>query len=361
MAGNVKEWCLNATDDSGQAHYLLGGGSGEQTYMFGEEDSLSPWNRSPLNGFRCVQHPQGEASLAPALFRPLDLYPMRDLSDLDSFTDEEFRSLKAQYQYDRTPLSPKVEKIENSSPFWRKEKITFNAAYDNERMIAYLFLPKTANPPYQTVIFFPGADAVWTESFNESHRELTEYVVTSGRALLYPIYYGTYERPAAHGRVWTLSSIAQTPLAYRDWAIRMVKDLRRCIDYLETRHDIDSGRVAYYGTCLGGAFGPIMLAVEDRIDTGIFLVGHIPLVELPRSVDVALYAERVDVPVLMVNGREDFIVQKTDQILYERLGTPKEHKEHKVYPGGHGIYALFHQQIQADVLAWLDRYLGQVE
>ena len=63
----------------------------------------------------------------------------------------------------------------------------------------------------------------------------------------------------------------------------------------------------------------------------------------------------------MVNGREDFIVQKTDHILYERLGTPEEHKEHKLYPGGHGIYALFYRQIQADVLTWLDSYLGPVE
>jgi serine/threonine protein kinase/dienelactone hydrolase len=363
MAGNVKEWCLNATDDSGNAHYLLGGGWGEPTYMFTEADSREPWKRSPQNGFRCVRYEQGEASPAQALFRPLNLYPMRDLSDLESFSDEEFRSFKAQYQYDRTPLHPVVEHSEDSSPFWRKKRITFDAAYGGERMIAYLFLPRKANPPYQTVIYFPGAGAVYDESFDDlESRKITEYVITSGRALLYPIYYGTYERPAARGRIWTLPSIAQTPLAYRDWAIRMVKDLSRCIDYLETRDDIDSDRVAYYGMCLGGAIGPIMLSVEDRIKTGIFLVGGIPAVDVPRSVDVALYAERVTVPVLMVNGKEDFLVtQMASHVLYERLGTPEEDKKYKLYPGGHGIYALFHQQIQAEVLAWLDRYLEPVE
>ncbi len=362
MAGNVREWCLNATDDSGQARYLMGGAWGEQTYMFAAEDSQSPWDRSSLNGFRCVQHPQGEALLAQALFRPLDLYLTRDLSHLDSFTDEEFRSLKAQYQYDRTPLHPLVETCEGGSPFWRKEKITFDAAYDGDRMIAYLFLPKGFEPPYRTVIYFPGGSAVWDDSFGDlESRGFTEYIITSGRALLFPVYYGTYERPAAHGLDWAYSSIAQTPLAYRDCAIRMAKDLGRCIDYLETRHDIDSDTVAYYGLCLGAMIGPIMLAVEDRIDTGVFLVGGVPGVEVPRCLDVALYAERVSVPVLMVNGREDFVVQKTDQILYERLGTPEEHKEYKLYPGGHGIYALYHRQIQADVLAWLDHYLGPAE
>ena len=363
MAGNVKEWCLNATDGSGHAYYLLGGGWGEPTYMFTEADSREPWKRSPQNGFRCVRYAQGKALPAQVLFKPLNLYPMRDLSNLESFSDEEFRSFKAQYQYDRMPLHHKAEKMQDSSPFWRKERITFDAAYDGERMIAYLFLPKAAHPPYQTVIYFPGAGAVYDESFDDlEYRKTIEYIITSGRALLFPIYYGTYERPAGRGRVWDLSSIAQTPRAYRDWVIKMVKDLSRSIDYLETRTDIDSTKVAYYGMCLGGAIGPIMLAVEDRIDTGIFLVGGIPAVEIPRSVDVALYAERVNVPVLMVNGKEDFLVpQMNSHSLYERLGTPKEHKEYKTYPGGHGIYALFYKQIQADVLAWLDRYLGRVE
>jgi dienelactone hydrolase len=364
MAGNVKEWCLNATDDSGDSRNLLGGGWGEPTYMFTTEDSRSPWDRSSLNGFRCVEHPQGEESLPRVLYEPFGLFPTRDYSNLEPFTDEEFRSLKAQYQYDRIPLNPVVENIEGSSPFWRKEKITFDAAYGGERMIAYLFLPKEANPPYQTVVFFPGVGAVYEESFlGLPDIEMTEYIITNRRALLFPIYKGTYERPAALGRVWTPSSPVKTPLAYRDWTIQMAKDLSRCIDYLETRDDIDSERLAYYGMSWGALLGPIMLAVEDRLDTGIFVVGGIPPVEMPRSFDTALYAQRVKVPILMVNGREDALARlKTFQIpMYELLGTPDEHKVHKLYPGGHGVFGLFYQQIRGDVLDWLDRYLGEVE
>jgi hypothetical protein len=47
--------------------------------------------------------------------------------------------------------------------------------------------------------------------------------------------------------------------------------------------------------------------------------------------------------------------------MYELLGTADEHKEHKLYPGGHGVFGLFYKQIREDVLAWLDRYLGPVE
>jgi hypothetical protein len=65
----------------------------------------------------------------------------------------------------------------------------------------------------------------------------------------------------------------------------------------------------------------------------------------------------------MVNGKEDFFFPvKTSQIpMFELLGTPDEHKEHKLYPGGHGLFGLFGRQIRGDVLGWLDRYLGPVE
>jgi formylglycine-generating enzyme required for sulfatase activity/dienelactone hydrolase len=364
MAGNVKEWCFNAVDDSGGRRYILGGGAGERKYLFTVKDFQSPWNRSPLNGFRCVQYPQGEESLTRVLFSPVQPYPSRDISNLVSFSDDEFQILKAQYKYDRMPLNPAVESIRDSSPFWRKEKITFDAAYGGERMIAYLFLPKAEKPLYQPAIYFPGLGAVFEESFGDlPYRKFTEYVVTSGRALLFPIYKGTYERPADCGRVWSNASIAQTPLVYRDWIIQMVKDLSRSIDYLQTRDDIDSERIAYYGTSWGAVLGPIMLAVEDRLDTGVFVVGGITPDDWPRSVDMALYAQRVTTPVLMINGAQDAIVplKTSAEPMHELLGTDEQHKELRPYPGGHGVFGLFSKQIRADVLDWLDHYLGPVE
>jgi hypothetical protein len=47
--------------------------------------------------------------------------------------------------------------------------------------------------------------------------------------------------------------------------------------------------------------------------------------------------------------------------MYELLGTDDEHKQHKLYPGGHGLGALFSKQIRGDVLGWLNRYLGPVD
>jgi len=339
MAGNVKEWCLNSTDDSGNLRYILGGGWGEPTYLFTDRDFRSPWNRSPLNGFRCVKYPEKENPVAKALFDPIEQLPARDISKLVPFTDEEFASLLAQYKYDKLPLNAQVQDSNDITSFWTKQKITFDAAYGGERMIAYLFLPKTGKPPYQTVIYFPGMDAISEESFvGLPYSYVTEFIIKSGRALLFPVYKGTYNRPAARGRVWTISSVVQTPLTYRDWTIQIAKDLGRSIDYLETRDDIDHEKVAYLGLSWGAMLGPIMLSVEDRIHTGIFVSGGLAPIDFPRSFDIALYAQRVKAQILMVNGREDvFLPVRTSQIpMFELLGTPDEHKKRELYDGGPG-------------------------
>jgi hypothetical protein len=65
----------------------------------------------------------------------------------------------------------------------------------------------------------------------------------------------------------------------------------------------------------------------------------------------------------MVNGAEDAIVPlKTAAVpMFELLGTDDQHKEHKLYPGGHGLFGLFNKQILKDVIDWLDHYLGPVD
>jgi len=363
MAGNVREWCFNTTDDSGKLRYIMGGCWGEPTYMFTYKDALSPWHRSAQNGFRCARFPQGNESIVNELRQSLPLPVWRDISDLKPFSDEEFNSYRDMYQYDPTPLYPSVEHVDRSSPFWQEETITFDAAYAGHRVIVHLFLPKVGKPPYQTVIFFPGGSAITTTSFKKlTYKALWQGIVTSGRAVLFPIYYGTYERPSEHGREWTVQSAAETPLVYRDWTIRMAKDLRRSIDYLQTRDDIDSQKIGYYGYSNGSLLGQIMLAVEGRIGTGIFVHGGLLPIDLPRSFDMALYAQRIHVPVLMVNGTEDVLLpaKVSQEPIYRILKKAHPDSRYAVYPGGHGEFSLSFEQIRKDVLGWLDRFLGPV-
>ena len=363
IAGNVKEWCWNAVDDPNGQRYILGGGYGEQTYMFTSRDFRSPWDRSPVNGFRCAEYPGGKDSVAEAIYNPVPRsIGTRDYSVAQPCSDEEYDIILRQFDYDRTPLNPIIESIDESSSFWcRREKITFNAAYSSERVIAYLYIPKVVEPPYQVVVYWPGASAPNTLSFRSlPERDFTEFVITSGRALLFPIYKGTFERQLPKKLV-----LDETPLAWRDWIVQLGKDLCRSVDYLETREDIDFDRMAYYGMDSGAGFGPMALAIDQRFKAAILVVGGFvdwEILEELRSIDPFNHAPRVRTPVLMINGREDcfFPLERMVRPMYETLGTSEPHKELRIYPGGHGLLTLFSRQIRDDVLGWLDRYLGPV-
>ena len=78
------------------------------------------------------------------------------------------------------------------------------------------------------------------------------------------------------------------------------------------------------------------------------------------EVDQINFAPRVRIPTLMLNGRYDFLFPfETSQIpMYRFLGTPEEHKVHKVYETAHFVPR--NEEIK-ETLNWLDRYLGPVK
>lgn len=85
-------------------------------------------------------------------------------------------------------------------------------------------------------------------------------MIRSDRAVVLPIYESTYERGDALD-----SDYQNTTTFYRDHVLDLSKDLGRTIDYLESRRDVDSTKIAYYGLSWGAALAPIMVAAENRI------------------------------------------------------------------------------------------------
>ena len=144
---------------------------------------------------------------------------------------------------------------------------------------------------------------------------ISDFIIKSGRALMYPIYKGAHERQ--DGLEYTYAAPTR---AYANYVIRWMSDLRRSIDYLLTRDDIDAEKLAYYGFSWGGRLGSIALAMEERLRLGIFLDGGFsPLPSLPEVTD-SNFAPRVKVPVLMINGRDDvvFPLETSQKTLLER-------------------------------------------
>lgn len=350
MAGNVREWVLNDTGEG--TKFILGGAWRSQTYLYGDPEALPPFDRSPENGFRCVQN---TAPLPPDVVGPVKAF-VRDFSKFKPVPDDVFRAYLTLYAYDKTPLYAKIEGTVGETEDWTEEKITYDTAYNNERMAAYLFLPKHVRPPYQAIVFSPSARVLELhDSRNLGDIKFFDYIVQSGRAVLYPIFYGTYERQGKTVYVGAAQQLAY--LANRS------KDLGRSLDYLDTRPDMDKNKVAYLGVSMGSAEGVIYATIaQNRLRTVIFLDGGYFLDQPPTGGDQADFAPRLKVPVLMVNGREDYVfsLDKSQDPLFRMLGTPEAEKEHVVLETPHDVTEQRAQLVKV-VLAWLDKYLGRVQ
>ena len=350
MAGNLKEWCSNGAEPG--KRYILGGAWNEPNYMFIEQDAQNAWSRSPTFGFRCVKL-LGPNSVPPEAERSIWI-PLRDFSKDKPVSDAVFNAYRSLYSYDRTPLNGTIESTE-STDSWTFQKISFDANYGNERVIAYLYLPKNARAPYQTVVYFPGAGAINTDiSIGSTLGPYLEFIPKSGRALMLPIYKGTYERRDAL-KTW----VPEKTALYRDHAIEWAKDLGRSIDYLDSRPDIDHERIAFLGFSWGGQVGPLIAAVEPRLKTCIFQSGGLALERALPEADAFNFAPRMKQPVLMLNGRYDhlFPVKNSQIPMLHAIGTPKAEKKYIVYESGHVPPRI--ESIK-ESLAWLDQRLGVV-
>jgi dienelactone hydrolase len=355
MPGNVKEWTWN--DNGRGARYVLGGAWNDPDYAFLYSDSRSPFDRSETNGFRCMKD-AGQPSPA-ALSAPVAA-PSREYAGEKPVADSIYRIYAQQYAYDHTPLEPRLEKTDDSSAHWRREIVSIAPAYGGERLPINVFLPKNVKPPFQTVLYFPGSNAIRTASSATMPPEFYafDFVLMSGRAVAVPIYKYTYERSDA---AWTSSWPVPTR-AYTTWMQQVVTDARRTLDYLETRSDLAGNQVAYYGVSWGARLAPLTIALDSRIRAGVMLMGGLGSSAPVPEADPFHFVPRVRMPILMVNGEKDFIfpLETTQRPLFEALGTPAADKRHVLYPGGHEIIATKRSQIVQEVVAWLDKYLGRV-
>jgi dienelactone hydrolase len=375
MAGNVREWCWN---EAPQGRVVRGGACDDATYLFTFLLNTPPFDRSPKTGFRCVRYIDKER-IPGSAFAAIRYQEMPDLEKMKPASDEVFKVCKEQFLYDKTGLDAHLEWRDESFKDWIHEKVTFSAAYGNERMAAHLFLPRNSRPPFQTVLYFPGGTVVDLRSSNDLEKDYEfdqclSFIAKNGRAVLFPVLKGTFERgnEALCRMIYedeTNGNISSQ--RYTELWIEDVKDFMRCIDYLETRSDIDDQRLAYMGYSWGAHMSSIILALKEHIKAAILLNGGFfiywgpgewpgPGGPVRPEINEMNYATRVRTPTLMLNGRYDIVVpyETNARIMFERLGTPRDQKEQKVYDSDHYIPR---NELIKETLAWLDKYLGPVK
>jgi class 3 adenylate cyclase/dienelactone hydrolase len=352
LAGNAREWGFNGFKSG--FRLLLGGGWKDFDYVFTHDGNHSyPMDRSVSNGFRFIQSINDKPDAR--FFQEFD-DSNKNKTQITLVSDAEFKAILNNYMYDDSPLNAKVEYTREKEE-WTEQKITFDAAYGNERMSVYLFLPNNVKPPYQCIVHHPGTGAMqYNTSEGHINIDRLEFIVKTGRAAIFPVFKGMYERNDYYG-----SNTRPGPYQYRDALYMRGKDLRRSIDYLETRDDIDMNKIAYFGISWGGLSGAPMMAIEPRFKAGVLVLAGIWLNpnHLPETIGSS-YLPRITIPVVMLNGKYDqtFPLETSQKPFFELLGTPPEHKKMILYNEGH---SLPRNEMIKESLNWLDTYLGPVE
>jgi len=322
--------------------------------MYTDPDAQSAFRRDADYGFRLAKYLSPAAKI---LTDPVERFS-RNFSKERPVPDNVFQIYRSFYAYDKAPLNAVLEPAAASGQFWTLEKVTINAAYADERLLVYLYLPKGVQPPYQTVVHFPGRYALHQRSGQAISLQggaRLDFILKSGRAVVVPIYKSTYERGDGMESPWPAANSL-----YRDHVISWAKDLGRAIDYIESRNNLDHQKLAFYGYSWGAALGPIMNAVETRFRAAVLLSGGFYQQKGLPEADQINFAPHDKIPTLMINGRNDFIFRVDDaqRPLFERLGAPARDKRYALLEYGHTPP---NDELIKELLGWLDRYLGPVQ
>lgn len=350
MTGNAREWVWNIFGGEG---LTLGGAVTEPQYTGFQPSPRPRIDRSALNSFRTVRllnpadmNPFGDP-IVRGQIKPLDFYKPLD--------DDAFKLYSTPYSYGRRPLNPKTVYIDESHEDWIKEKVSIEVGYNNERMDVLIFRPKNISSNIGSVIFYPGLNYF---KFPPGIDEIGpgdmgfDFVIKSGRALVWPAFSGSLNR--------IQDAAASTPTnddqrrQYRELMVHWRVDSGRVIDYLEDRGDFDRQNINYMGMSYGAVFMPIVLLYEERFNAAVFLSGGLSPFTPPMSDGVVLH-DRIETPILMLNGEQDYLIPVTAQkALFNLLGAGKDDKRYIAFQAGH--WPLPRNQMVNEVLNWLDKY-----
>jgi len=188
--------------------------------------------------------------------------------DLKTLTDEEFRLITQIYTYDKKTPVPVTVLAKEELELCNREFIVFEGN-NNEKVPAYIGIPKTGEAPFPCVFLVPGSSGSMNESWdaNGNFRLHNDEFLKKGIAVITVEVQYQGLRTSGNNFRNVGSSLFDNlePCKYRDVFFQTVKDFRIMMDYLETRDDIDATKIGITGGSGGGIMSYIVAAVDSRI------------------------------------------------------------------------------------------------
>jgi formylglycine-generating enzyme required for sulfatase activity/predicted esterase len=329
-AGNAREWVWNLAGDLG----LIQGSQWQSYGNYSQIITAPRMNRQETNGVRLVQNLASEP-YDEGLLAPIDVIYDDPFVSREPVSDEAFKLMRLQFNAPRRePLKVSTERVEETE-LWTVDEHSLQYS-ENETFVVYVFQPNSGKTPYQTIIYGPPGNAMRSLP-NRVVLDLLpnfSYLLRSGRAVVVPIWAGSYERYEA-SEVDVDLRVAQDRRAALTW----YRDAVDTVNYVETLPGLDSGKLAYIGYSYGAAvYGQLVMAMEGRLKTGIFVSGGLVHSRpLNPFLDGINWVGHITQPLLQLNGIYDHI-----------------------FPWEPGHIGFPENQLIAEIADWLDKYLGPV-
>ena len=168
-----------------------------------------------------------------------------------------FTNLTAQFDYDRTAPIDLLAGVAEQEPDVVVRSITF-ASPRGGRANPLLFVP-LGSGPFPAVVMMPGSNQP-PASFRVTALELAR------RGAIVLVADQSQTRPG-HTPLFSFTA------AERDEFVQTVVDVRRGVDLLIARPDVDPQRVAFWGFSHGAFIGGILAGVERRIGSYVLQSG----------------------------------------------------------------------------------------
>lgn len=272
------------------------------------------------------------------------------------------------FDYDAgVPLDPRVSR-RRTTRLARVESLTYNGANGaGDRVPAILSLPRRGKRPFPCLIEGHGLGG----GKHETVEVADDYAEPGvGVFAIDARFHG-----ARGGERRAEQAVANIDELYALFRLTVI-DLRRGLDYLQTRPECDPDRIGYVGYSLGGLMGAMLAGADPRVRApalvmaggdwrlllGMSEVYPLPDKDEPQTFDSYLarmapldplyWVGRISPrPVLIVHGDRDRVVPtKASQALY---GAARSPKRRLIYRGGHEIPKSQEDRVFGALYRWM--------
>jgi uncharacterized protein len=260
---------------------------------------------------------------------------------------------QSQFSYDETkPLGVRDKPTSFNTNDVRVDDISFTGL-GQTRLKAYLVKPSGSKGRHPAVIYAHGAGGDRRELLDEARKMALKGAVT---LTLTMIYSPSRAKPLPSG----MAGARANAKLEEDG----VKEVRRAVDYLQARDDVDGDQIGYVGWSAGARMGAVTAGVEHRIKAYDLISGgavpvseYVSLAPADLRVELRTVLEEADPlhfvghakpsELLFQDGRQDEIVPQA--ALKDLADAGSEPKEVRWYDAGHAPNA----KMWADSRSWL--------